>query len=92
LPEKSFRFWYYAWLAWLILITSTTMLFTQPGTLITIAGAISIFAFTFFIPLLWRLNYFLIPSQYPNFAKPKNPWNCPGNHLVVLFDDRSLVC
>lgn len=69
--KKSFRFWYYSWLFWLIFITSVTMLFAQPGTLITIAGVISIFAFILFIPLLWQLNYRLIPRSYPSFAKPK---------------------
>ena len=69
--NKSFRFWYYVWLLWLIVITSITMLLAQPGTLITIAGVISIFAFVLFIPLLWLLNYRLVPKHYPDFAKPK---------------------
>jgi len=68
--KKSFRFWYYAWLVWLILITSLTMPLAQPGTLINIAGVISIFAFTLFIPLLWRLNFYLIPKAYPQFTRP----------------------
>lgn len=69
--KKSFRFWYYAWLTWLIFATSITMLFAQPGTLITIAGVISIFAFVLFIPLLWRLNYRLLPRTFPAFTRPQ---------------------
>jgi len=69
--NRSFRFWYYAWLLWLIVVTSVTMLLAQPGTLITIAGVISIFAFVLFIPLLWRLNFCLVPQGFPKFAWPK---------------------
>ncbi|HNP89304.1 MAG TPA: hypothetical protein PKI75_01575, partial [Candidatus Woesebacteria bacterium] len=69
--EKSFRFWYYLWLGWLIFVTGLTMLVAQPATLINIAGVISIFAFVLFIPLLWRLNYCLIPRSFPDFARPK---------------------
>jgi hypothetical protein len=69
--KKSFRFWYYAWLGWLIMITSVTILVAQPGTLINIAGVISIFAFALFIPLLWYLNYQLLPKTYPSFTRPK---------------------
>jgi len=46
-------------------------LLAQPGSLITIAGVISIFAFVLFIPLLWRLNYYLLPKTYPVFTKPR---------------------
>ncbi|MGB9637449.1 MAG: Nramp family divalent metal transporter, partial [Microgenomates group bacterium] len=69
--KKSFRFWYYLWLVWLVFITSVTILVAQPGTLIAIAGVISIFAFVLFIPLLWRLNYYLMPKIYPVFTKPR---------------------
>jgi len=69
--KKNFRFWYYAWLGWLVFITSVTMLLAQPGTLITIAGVISIFAFVLFIPLLWQLNFYLVPKIYPVFTKPQ---------------------
>lgn len=70
--KKSFRFWYYAWLGWLIIVTSLTMLLAQPGTLINIAGVISIFAFVLFIPILWRLNYHLVPKHFPGFARPRS--------------------
>lgn len=68
--KRTFRFWYYLWLVWLVVVTSLTMLIAQPGTLINIAGVISIFAFVLFIPLLWRLNYYLMPRIYPVFTKP----------------------
>ena len=70
--KKSLRFWYYAWLGWLIIVTSLTMLVAQPGTLINIAGVISIFAFVLFIPVLWQLNYRLVPKHFPSFTRPKN--------------------
>jgi len=68
--KKTFRFWYYFWLVWLVVVTSLTMLVAQPGMLINIAGVISIFAFVLFIPLLWRLNYRLMPKIYPSFTRP----------------------
>jgi len=55
----------------LIFVTGLTMLVAQPSTLINIAGVISIFAFVLFIPLLWRLNYRLVPRSFPDFARPK---------------------
>jgi Mn2+/Fe2+ NRAMP family transporter len=69
--KRGFRFWYYLWLVWLILITSLTMPLAKPGTLINIAGVISIFAFALFIPLLWRLNFCMLPKVFPPFTRPK---------------------
>jgi hypothetical protein len=68
---KSFRFWYYLWLLFLILTSLVTITFAQPGVLITIVGVISIFAFVFYIPALWYLNYVKLPKIYPKFIKPK---------------------
>ena len=68
---KSFRFWYYLWLLFLILTSLVTITFAQPGALITIVGVISIFAFVFYIPALWYLNYVKLPKIYPKFIKPK---------------------
>mgnify|MGYP001615482200 FL=1 len=68
---KSFRFWYYLWLLFLILTSLVTITFAQPGVLITIVGVISIFAFVFYIPALWYLNYIKLPKIYPKFIKPK---------------------
>lgn len=69
--KKTFRFWYYLWLVWLVVVTSLTILIAQPGTLINIAGVISIFAFVLFIPLLWQLNFRSLPKIYPVFTKPR---------------------
>lgn len=69
--KKTYRFWYYLWLTWLIVVSSLTMLLAEPGSLITIAGVISIFAFVLFIPVLWRLNYYLLPKNYPAFTRPR---------------------
>jgi len=69
--KKSFRFWYYVWLVWLVGVTSVTMPLAQPGVLINIAGVISIFAFVLYIPLLWRLNFYILPKFFPDFVRPK---------------------
>ena len=68
---KSFRFWYYFWLGFLILTSLITIAVAQPGALITIIGVISIFGFVFYIPALWYLNYIKLPKTYPSFIKPK---------------------
>ena len=73
---KSFRFWYYLWLLFLILTSLVTITFAQPGALITIVGVISIFAFVFYIPALWYLNYVKLPKIYPK-RRIKKLFNSP---------------
>ncbi len=68
---RSFRFWYYTWLGFLILTSLITITLAQPGVLITIIGVSSIFAFVLYIPALWYLNYIKLPREYPSFVKPK---------------------
>ena len=94
---KGFRFWYYLWLVFLILSSFVTVNLAQPGILITIVGVISIFAFVFYIPALWYLNYIKIPQKYPSFIKPKKwesatllfTWlfyvTVAGGYLIIVF-------
>lgn len=81
---KSFRFWYYLWLGFLILSSFITIVLAQPGILITIVGVISIFAFVLFIPALWYLNYIKLPKIYPEFIRPKK-WENVTLFLSWLF-------
>jgi hypothetical protein len=81
---RSFRFWYYLWLAFLVLTSFVTVTLAQPGILITIVGVISIFAFTFYIPALWYLNYVKLPKTYPDFIKPKK-WESLTLGITWLF-------
>lgn len=69
--KKSFRSWYYFWLGFLVLTSLITIAFSEPGILMTIIGVISIFAFVFYIPALWYLNYIKLPKEYPEFIRPK---------------------
>lgn len=69
--KRSFRFWYWFWLGFLIFASFVTVHIAQPGVLITIVGVISIFAFVLYIPALWYLNYIKLPKQYPKFVKPR---------------------
>lgn len=94
---RSFRFWYYLWLAFLIATSLITIVLAQPGILITIVGVISIFAFVIFIPALWYLNYIKLPKNYPGFIRPKKWENVTlfltwafylavaGGYLYVIF-------
>ena len=68
--SKTYHWWYYAWLGFLILVTSITMPLAQPAMLITITGVISIFAFVFYIPFLFYINHIKLPQIYPQFTKP----------------------
>jgi hypothetical protein len=67
---KSYKWWYYTWLIFLIVVTSLTMPLAQPAVLITITGVVSIFAFVLYIPLLYYINYIKLPKTYPAFTKP----------------------
>jgi Mn2+/Fe2+ NRAMP family transporter len=66
----SYRWWYYAWVGFLTVITVITMFIAAPGPLLLILGVISIFAFVFFIPVLMYLNYVKIPQVYPAWVRP----------------------
>ena len=68
--QKSFSYWYYFWLVFLIAVTCITMPLAQPGALIQIGGVISIFAFVLFIPVLYFLNYRLLPKKFPQWVVP----------------------
>jgi len=82
--KKTFRFWYYSSLVFLILVTLITIPFAEPALLLTITGVISIFAFVFYIPALFYLNYIKIPKVYPKFVKPKR-WEAIALFLTWLF-------
>ncbi len=81
---KSFRFWYYFWLGFLILASLITIILAQPGVLITIIGVTSIFAFVLYIPALWYLNYIKLPREYPAFIRPKR-WESATLFLTWVF-------
>ncbi len=68
--SKSYKWWYFVWLFFLIFVTSLTMPLAQPSSLITITGVISIFAFVLYIPMLFYINYIKLPKIYPSFTKP----------------------
>ena len=68
--KKTFSYWYYFWLIFLITITCITMPLAKPGVLIQIGGVVSIFAFVLFIPVLFYLNYLLLPKKFPRWTVP----------------------
>jgi Mn2+/Fe2+ NRAMP family transporter len=68
--KKGMRWWYYFWLVFLIGVTVVTMPLAQPGALMMMVGVISMFAFVFYIPALWYLNYVKLPKENPAFTKP----------------------
>jgi len=69
--RKSFSSWYRIWLGFLIFSSLVTVLIAQPGALMVLVGVISIFAFVFYLPALWYLNYIKLPRKYPKFTRPK---------------------
>jgi hypothetical protein len=42
----------------------------KPGILIQVGGVVSIFAFVLFIPVLFYLNYRLLPQKFPRWIIP----------------------
>ncbi len=68
--RKTFSYWYYFWLIFLIFVTCITMPLAKPGVLIQIGGVVSIFAFVLFIPVLFYLNYRLLPKTFPSWVVP----------------------
>lgn len=82
--KKSFRFWYWLFLGFLVSTSLITVPLAQPGILITIIGVISIFAFAFYIPALWYLNYLKLPREYPQFIKPQK-WESVTLFLTWFF-------
>ena len=68
--SKSFGYWYYFWLVFLIIVTCITMPLAKPGILIQVGGVVSIFAFVLFIPVLFYLNYRLLPQKFPRWIIP----------------------
>lgn len=76
---RSYRWWYYAWLVFLAVVTTITMFLAQPGPLILIAGVMNIFAFAIFIPAYVYINFVAVPKVFPKWTRPSNLT------LVVLF-------
>jgi len=70
LLTKSYHWWYYAWLGFLITVTSLTMPLAEPAALITITGVVSVFAFILYIPVLFYINHIKLPKIYPAFTRP----------------------
>jgi len=46
-----------------------TLPLATPEFLLKTTGVISVFAFVFYIPALWYLNYIKLPNIYPKFVK-----------------------
>lgn len=67
---SSEKKWYTFWLIFLTVASIVTMPLANPGALMNITGVISVFAFVFYIPALWYLNYVKLPKLEPAFTKP----------------------
>jgi len=67
--KKPLKHWYYFWLFFIIGSTVLTMPLAQPFFFFKMVGVISVFAFVFYLPGLWYLNYYKLPKIYPKFIK-----------------------
>ena len=70
LGRRSMKWWYYLWLSFLIGVTLITMPLAQPDVLLVMVGVISVFAFVFYIPGLWYLNYRKVPREGAKWLRP----------------------
>jgi Mn2+/Fe2+ NRAMP family transporter len=66
-----FRSWYYGFVAILTVISATTMLVAQPGTLIVLGGVLNFFAMAVYMPFVIYLNYFMVPKSLPGWTRPR---------------------
>ncbi len=81
--KKHFRYWYYLFVAVFTVLTTTTMLTGQPGTLITIRGVVSFLAMGLYCPALIYLNYRFLPRVFPNWIQP-HPINKVIMYIVAI--------
>ena len=68
--KLGFRWWYYFTVIFLTIVTSITMVLTQPGTLILICGIANFFAMAIYCPALIIMNYYILPKKFPKWVKP----------------------
>ena len=68
--QKSYRFWYYLWLTFIIITTCSTIGVATPGTLMQMGAIIGIFGFVLYIPALYYLNYIYLPKKFPKWIVP----------------------
>lgn len=66
---RPFKFWYSVWMIFLIVVSLVTLPLATPEVLLKTTGVISVFAFVFYIPALWYLNYVKLPKIFPKFVK-----------------------
>jgi len=67
----SFRTWYYGFVFVLTIVSATTMLMAQPGTLLILGGVLNFFAMAVYMPFLIYLNYFMVPKSLPVWTRPR---------------------
>jgi hypothetical protein len=81
--KVHFRFWYYVFVTSFTVLTSTTMLMGQPGTLIALRGVVSFLAMAIYCPALIYLNYRVLPRVFPNWVQP-HPINKVIMYVVTV--------
>ncbi len=69
--RRSLRWWYYAMLAVLTLITCLTMLLDAPGPLILLTAVIGFTGTVIFPPALYVLNHRRLAPALPPWARPR---------------------
>lgn len=70
--KRSFRWWYYLFVAILTVISCTTMALAAPGPLLIAQGVFNFISMAIYTPALIYLNYVMIPREFPEWTRPKN--------------------
>lgn len=68
--RRSFRWWYYATVVFLTVVTCVTMSLDQPGSLILLGGVLNFLAMAVYCPALIVLNYSKLSRVVPTWARP----------------------
>ena len=84
--KYPYRNWYYVFVGIFTVLTTVTMLFGQPGELITIRGVVSFLAMAIIGPAFIYLNYVMLPKVFPRWILPH-----PITRALMVFCSAAYV-
>lgn len=68
---RGVRYWYYLFLAGMVVVTWGMLPFGDPAAVVTFTGVISVFAVVIYSGALWALNHVALPRRFPAWTRPR---------------------